>query len=262
MINFSTNDISDIAVLAGVTGAILGAFIAGGIQIYINSKNYKNNKISNIHAFKAEINAILEIIKLFNYQGVLKNFIETKEKFINDYKEIYEVPTKKSNTALPIADELNQKRELFPINNGLTPLMSFYIETNENIVFVKNTLKGSIGLLDETAGNIIIFYTYINSFLLSLSENQKNNNFVNSIYYNEINIEKIKLNLKSYYETYNIKGQVMQSIEGHKILLDLLNKITTIGNISIIELEEKLKQINKNKCLRFIDFIKNKRQEF
>lgn len=31
MINFSTNDISDITVLAGVTGAILGAFIAGGI---------------------------------------------------------------------------------------------------------------------------------------------------------------------------------------------------------------------------------------
>ena len=230
--------------LATLLGVIFGAFIAGGLSLYKEHYRHVKQKLATAYAFKGEISALLDIIGKRKFIEALNNKIETQKLAVKKLKESVE------GKYLGRPDEFEKMVKSL----GTVPIHRFSIVVNEDIFYVKNSLKKDIGLLDDASVPVIRFYGMTNALLLDFIENNKNNDKIDSKFW-EIPIENIEKNLLSFYEFFNIYPLAEFNLKLHESMLEMLETIIESGKQSIEELDKFIKK-NDFWCKKTINFFK------
>ena len=190
-----------LASLLVVAGLIVGALITGGLSLYIEHYRHVKQKLATAYAFKSEISALLDIITKRNYIEALKNKIEelkmSVEKLDGYFEKYIREPEEFKSTIKYLST---------------TPIYRFSLVVNEDIFYVKNSLKKDIGLLGDASVPVIRFYGMTNALLLDLTENNKNNNEINSKFW-KIPEKDILIKLFDYYAFFNIHALAKNNLE-------------------------------------------------
>ncbi|MCL4322598.1 MAG: hypothetical protein M1273_08315 [Deltaproteobacteria bacterium] len=205
-------------------GALLTGFATLLRDIYIKRKD----RLSTAHAFKGEINSILDIMETRKYMGSLQDMIDRKKQIFEELKNVYKSP-----------DSLKSLSVIYAI----TPLLSFSFLINEDVFFVKNKLGDKIGLLDNAAEKVISFYGYANSFLLDIENNIKTNDEYEKLINNDNGLEKNIKDLEDFYKIHNIPYMAENNIIYHENMLKIVNEIIEAGKKSITELDKLISKL-------------------
>lgn len=137
---------------------------------------------------------------------------------------------------------------------GTTPIYRFSFVVNEDIFYVKNSLKKDIGLLDDASVLAIRFYGMTNALLLDLIENNKGNDEIDSKFW-KIPAKDILDSLYSYYGFFNIHALAKKNLEFHESMLEISKTIIESGKQSVEELDKFIKK-NDFWYKRIINFFK------
>ncbi len=231
-----------LAPLLGVAGLIVGALITGGLSLYIEYYRHVKQKLATAYAFNEEISALLDIIEKRKYIEALGNKIKELEiavEKLENISEIYGNP---------------EKFKSMIKNLGATPFYRFYFAVNEDIFYVKNSLKKDIGLLNDASVPVIRFYGMTNAFLLDVIENNKSNDKIDSKIW-ELPEKEMFSELYSYYKLHNVHALAERNLKLHKSMLEISETIIESGKQSIEELDKFIKK-NDFCCKRIIFGIK------
>ncbi|RZD14927.1 MAG: hypothetical protein EVJ47_01195 [Candidatus Acidulodesulfobacterium ferriphilum] len=199
-------------------------------------------KLATAYAFKGEISALLDIIAKRKYIEALSDKIKelkmSVEKLDGYFEKYIREPEEFKSTIKYL---------------GTTPIYRFSFVVNEDIFYVKNSLKKDIGLLDNASVPVIRFYGMTNALLLDLIENNKSNDEINSKFWN-ISEKDILNNLYSYYGFFNIHALAKKNLEFHESMLEISKTIIESGNKSVKELNKFIKK-NDFWCKRIFNFF-------
>lgn len=118
------------APLLAITGLIVGALITGGLSLYIEHYRHVKQKLATAYAFKDEISALLDIIAKRKYIEALSDKIKelkmSVEKLDGYFEKYIKDPEEFKSTVRYL---------------GTTPMHRFSFVVNEDIFYVKNSLK-------------------------------------------------------------------------------------------------------------------------
>ena len=220
-----------LAPLLGVAGLIVGTLIAGGLSLYREHYLHVKQKLATAYAFKGEISALLDIIGKRKFIEALSNKIETQKLAVEKLKEY------KEGKYLGKPDGFEKMVKSL----GTFPIYRFSIDVNEDIFYVKNSLKKDIGLLDDASVPVIKFYGMTNALLLDFIENKKINDRIDSKFW-KIPIKDIENNLLSHYTFFDIHALAKDNLERHESMFEMSQAIIESGKQSIEELDKFIKK--------------------
>ncbi len=233
------------APLLAVAGFIFGASITGGLSLYIEHYRLVKKKLATAYAFKGEISALLNIIKE-------KKYLEEFNKKINDingyieklktYSNPNEIAIQSGLTAnLNVKDGIKEFQKAIIRELDIKPVKRLYFILNDDVFYVKKSLKNEIGLLDEAAEPVIKFYGFANTLLIDFNENKKFTEKLSSKLF-EGAADKILENLYKYYEDYNVLGMAQKNLELHKNIRNIISEMINAGKKSVEELNKFIKK--------------------
>jgi hypothetical protein len=232
-----------LAPLLGVAGLIVGALITGGLSLYKDHYRHKKKKLATAYAFKGEISVLLDIIKKREYIEKLNEKIEELKMSVKRLDGYFEKYIKEPEEFKSMIRYL-----------GTTPIYRFTFVVNEDIFYVKNSLKKDIGLLDDISIVVIRFYSMANALLLDLIENNKSNDEINSKFW-KIPEKDVLNTIYSYYGFFNVQALAKKNLELHESMLEISKAIIESGNKSVEDLNDFIKK-NNFWCKRILNFLK------
>ena len=229
-----------LAPLLGIAGLFFGAVFTGGIYIYIEHYRHVKNKLATAYAFKGEISALLDIVEKRNFVGLLESLIKQKELIHQKLMKFYIA-----------GSSIEQQKEIVK-ELSIDYLIRFSFLANEDVFYVKNSLRNEIGLLGEAAESVIRFYNLANAFLLDVEVNEKYNEEIKSRFWQGNSIQIID-RLYNFAKDFNMLYYAEVNGKIHESMFEMAKAIIDVGNEGIKKIDELIIKISpKNEGLNNI----------
>jgi hypothetical protein len=229
-----------LAPLLGIAGLFFGAVFTGGISIYIEHYRHVKNKLATAYAFKGEISALLDIVEKRNFVGLLESLIKQKELIHQKLMKFYIA-----------GSSIEQQKEIVK-ELSIDYLIRFSFLANEDVFYVKNSLRNEIGLLGEAAESVIRFYNLANAFLLDVEVNEKYNEEIKSRFWQGNSIQIID-RLYNFAKDFNMLYYAEVNGKIHESMFEMAKAIIDVGNEGIKKIDELIIKISpKNEGLNNI----------
>lgn len=222
-----------LAPLLGIAGLFFGAIFTGGISVYIEHYRHVKNKLATAYAFKGEISALLDIIEKRNFVGLLDSLITQKELIHQKLMKFYIA-----------GSSIEQQKEIVK-ELSIDYLIRFSFLANEDVFYVKNSLRNEIGLLGEAAESVIRFYNLANAFLLDVEVNEKYNEEIKSRFWQGNSMEIID-RLYNFAKDFNMLYYTEVNEKIHKSMLEMAKAIIDAGSEGIKKIDELIIKIPSN----------------